>query len=350
MDVYLRRDAQIYVTTTKATYAMAFHLPYYALRKGSEKSDRRKYKATRLRRSYELPLPRKPGEKGVRYYEAEVSGLTTGVDDFFYTTYCFVDTYFGSEELCPTYLDRRTDPLTAIRPLDFPVWNPRENYILPFSRRLRQVTEEQRDLINEFDDRMEEYTRKHFSPFHDRERSDISELRTVVATVTCFRKSTIDIISAWDRFAANSLGYFEGNSNNPGTKRWEEYIADLKSSVSELSFLRDRLEHRYHEFHELLQWMLSGSVLHQNQIANQNGQIAMRQEANIRLLAQLNILFLPLHLITAAFSMNMVPNSASWLLYLGVLIGSSVLTYFCAFNPWLHQVLFEKRRSWGGRS
>lgn len=138
---------------------MTFHLPYYALRKGTEKTDLRRYQDHRLRRSYELPLPRRPNEKSTRYYEAQISGLTTGIDDFFYTTYCFVDTYFGSEDLCARYLELRIDPLTAIRSLQFPIWNPRENYILPFSQRLRQVTEEQRDLIDEFDDRMEEYVR-----------------------------------------------------------------------------------------------------------------------------------------------------------------------------------------------
>lgn len=77
-----------------------------------------------------------------------------------YTSYCFVDTYHGSEDKHSAYLD----PPILIEPasggekdLRFPVWNPRELFLSILNIRLQQVVGESQALLDAFEDRMDSY-------------------------------------------------------------------------------------------------------------------------------------------------------------------------------------------------
>ena len=71
---------------------MEFHLPYLALRNGTRELDGRGKRKC-------LPMLR--GVEGIGddvfYYEAETSFLITGVDEWHWTAYCCVDTFFDGE-------------------------------------------------------------------------------------------------------------------------------------------------------------------------------------------------------------------------------------------------------------
>jgi hypothetical protein len=139
---------------------MEFHIPYYVLRRGMPSQDGRMLQGKRLRRSEILPLAENEHSDQHSYHEAQSSFLVTGVDDFFWTSYCFVDTYYGSERMKSTYLSALDgvgiDPASC-RTLVFPYWNPREYLLAVFATRMRQATMEWRNLIRNFDRRMKYY-------------------------------------------------------------------------------------------------------------------------------------------------------------------------------------------------
>ena len=132
-------------------FALEFHLPYYALRQDvALQSDPRG-----LRRSgYFIPSPEGP-QKHEYLYEAQVSLLLTGVDEWFWTAYCCAETYFGSEESIQYYSDNQLDALTGgEKSMLDPVWNPREYFLSILTRRLKQVTKEWSNIVETLQDRL----------------------------------------------------------------------------------------------------------------------------------------------------------------------------------------------------
>ena len=139
-------------------YAMEFHLPYYALRHGTSiKAD-----ARGLRRSGEF-FCRRLGSRE-HLYEAQISVLVTGVDEWFWTAYCFADTYFGSDESIQYYHKNKLDALAGgEKSARFPVWNPREYFLSILSRRLKQVTKEWSNVIEALEMRLRSYVGPSFT-------------------------------------------------------------------------------------------------------------------------------------------------------------------------------------------
>ena len=125
-------------------FTLEFHLPYYALRQDTAlQADSRG-----LRRSgHFIPSPGGP-QKPEYLYEAQLSLLITGVDEWFWTAYCCAETYFGSEVSLQYYSDNQLDALTGgEKTMSFPVWNPREYFLSILSRRLKQVTKEWGNVV-----------------------------------------------------------------------------------------------------------------------------------------------------------------------------------------------------------
>ncbi|KAF2093075.1 hypothetical protein NA57DRAFT_81756 [Rhizodiscina lignyota] len=148
-----------------AIFRLEFHIPYYALRR-----DGRPYQGDiilngerqKLRKCKLLPLST-PGsyDKDYHYYEANVSLLVTGIDEWFWQAYCLIDSYFSPKYNPKRHFERPkwVDPCTGTRPLEFPHWNPREFFLAVLSARLDQATREWRALIDTFDGRMSAYVR-----------------------------------------------------------------------------------------------------------------------------------------------------------------------------------------------
>lgn len=152
-------DNQILQPLGFKTFALEFHLPFYAWRQseGVIRDERPKRNGKPLRRSRELTflemaLPIEPvSDLRDCIYEVQISGLVTGVDNWSWTAYTFVDTYYkglDNSESVESYVDRQMDgygpdPLTAGRyPNDRPVWRPREYFLRVFESRVDQVKQE----------------------------------------------------------------------------------------------------------------------------------------------------------------------------------------------------------------
>lgn len=139
---------------------MEFHIPYYAIRRGSCITDTRKSDGKPLRTSRILPLAAVDSANDLYYYQAQLSFLVTGVDEWRYTSYCCVDTYFGSEPDHQAYLE----PPAPIEPasgglleLERPLWNPREFFLSILSFRIEQAVTESQALLDSFEERMNSY-------------------------------------------------------------------------------------------------------------------------------------------------------------------------------------------------
>ena len=95
-------------------------------------------------------------------YEAQISLLVTGVDEWYWTAYCCTEVYFSSEEKMQYYHDHGLDaPSGGERPAHSPVWNPREYFLFILSRRFRQVTKEYQNLVVALEERLEMQVSKH---------------------------------------------------------------------------------------------------------------------------------------------------------------------------------------------
>ena len=119
-----------------------------------------------LRQSTELP--EKPDAV---YHEAQVSFLLFGPDEWFWTVYCIVDTYFGSEISNEEYLEAvsgppeyapfpQDPPTGGEKLLNEPVWNPRGYFLVVLARRMEQVSKEWSDLVAAINDRLTAYVSK----------------------------------------------------------------------------------------------------------------------------------------------------------------------------------------------
>lgn len=122
--------------------------------------DKRTLNEKPLRASRILPLAIGDSANDLYYYEAQLSFLVTGVDEWRYTSYCCVDTYFRSEPRHAEYLE----PPTRIEPaaggllsLEYPKWNPREFFLIILSFRIEQAVSESQALIDSFEGRMNAY-------------------------------------------------------------------------------------------------------------------------------------------------------------------------------------------------
>ena len=140
---------------------MEFHLPYYALRRSPlARNDERG-----LRRSGKfIPIRSDAGDPEY-LYEAQISVLIVGIDEWFWTAYCCTETHFSSEESIQFYKERGLDaPTGGAKPTHYPVWNPRDYWLLLLSLRLRQTTKEWANVVNTLDKRLQYHVRKHRCP------------------------------------------------------------------------------------------------------------------------------------------------------------------------------------------
>lgn len=130
---------------------MEFQLAYYALRR-TEYKDRGK-----LRNATKMLSPLRGNEDEepeAFFYEAQISFLLLGIDEWFWTAYCCTDTFLNPNLSIQWNQERGIDGPSALVFKDQPFWNAREYFLLVLSRRLAQAAMEWRNLINVFESRL----------------------------------------------------------------------------------------------------------------------------------------------------------------------------------------------------
>lgn len=109
-----------------------------------------------LRKSFRMLNMKDEEEASIFFYEAQISVLLVGVDEWFWTVYCCVETFFNSER-DPAWYDKCDfdGPTGAGRQASHPIWNPRGYFLLVLSRRINQVTKEWTNLVKALEDCLE---------------------------------------------------------------------------------------------------------------------------------------------------------------------------------------------------
>lgn len=134
------------------------------------KDHRKKPDGTPLRQSWELPFLSGPlGELtstdvANSLYEAQVSLAITGVNHKLWTAYCFVDTYFKSEDRVEDYHKIRgecggqPDPLAAgCIDAEQPIWNPRQYFLIVLDVRVKEVRREWNMIVAKMEHAVSQY-------------------------------------------------------------------------------------------------------------------------------------------------------------------------------------------------
>ena len=170
--------------TGGASFALEFHLPYYAWRPAEAilEDMRKRPDGTPFRRSEEvMPLQlgdnvsTRPPRLNDYIYEAQVSVMVAGLDDWVWSAYCFADVYFkgeGHSERAehyfnpdPSHPDTKLDPSSCGRfPANPPVWIPREYFLRALSCRTEQVKQEWNNSVSRLIQQIEPYVRSMISP------------------------------------------------------------------------------------------------------------------------------------------------------------------------------------------
>ena len=134
-------------------FALEFHLPYYALR-----SARLPLVDARNLRRHGIFVSSEDSNTTIKeyLYESQISLLITGIDEWFWSAYLCLDTFFEGKENLSSYYSYDNDALIggAVRPNRFPVWNPRQYFLFIFSRRFRQVTKEWAFIVRSLESRL----------------------------------------------------------------------------------------------------------------------------------------------------------------------------------------------------
>ena len=142
-------------------FSMEFHFPFYVLRRsqGAQRDQCTFFEQGRnrsLRQCERLPRELSDHEENEYIYEAQVSVLITGFDEWFWTAYCFVDTFFSSDEPAKFCHHHEVDaPTGGERWVSYPVWNPREYFLFIMARRFRQATKEWSIVVRTLDSRLQ---------------------------------------------------------------------------------------------------------------------------------------------------------------------------------------------------
>ncbi|KAL8723308.1 MAG: hypothetical protein Q9225_000360 [Loekoesia sp. 1 TL-2023] len=233
-------------------FTLEFHLPYYALRQHDVKiQDQR-----RLRRCGRFVSSRLPLNSPEYLYEAQISVVIVGLDEWVWTAYCCTETYFGSEETIEFYHERGLDaPLGGARPTHYPIWNPREYFLLVFTSRMNQITKEWSNLVIALEERFQYQEESIFSEdtsvaslVDDGPFQRTKEYTTITDLLRLLHNALVKFIDSWENFEKGEIQYFEMEDYQALGETWDSNLANINRDVSELRYLRRSLLQRIEMF------------------------------------------------------------------------------------------------------
>lgn len=245
---------------------MEFHLPYMAVRDRSTTDHRKIRMPYEMLKTLEMETSMTPNDSF--YYQAQISFLLTGVDEWHWTAYCCVDTFFGSERSPEWYISREFDgPPAGGRAQFLPLWNPREYFLFVLSRRLNQATKEWTNVVLRLESRLDEYVPwSKYGPklsiplmqaqevayaleirngqfSHDKDFKKTTRYTWALSVLRRFHDLLLKTLEAWEEFASGELRYFDTNSEVLD-RLWDRYYESIFNDVSELLYLRRSLLQR----------------------------------------------------------------------------------------------------------
>ncbi|KAL4889883.1 hypothetical protein BDV59DRAFT_185683 [Aspergillus ambiguus] len=302
-------------------FVLEFHLPHFVIRKDHLNS--RDERGLRKFRYFHPQGKANVGRKCI--YETQISLLVFGTDDFFWTAYFFVDTYYGGRESVDHYLRQRLDPPSGgYLHLDSPIWDPRYYFLTVFSVRLNQVTMEWTVLVREIEQSLDSYSdlnQQSFPGFsqtaHGLERA--KQRTWTLSVLRRLRNSLEKLITVWQAFESDQSSVFELDLPGNLHDKFRERFSHMRGKIAELRILFMTISQRIEGYEKMADELLNASALSESITAT-------RQGTNIQILTYITIFYLPITFITGCFGMNQVPETVAWWSYWVLLGGLTSLT------------------------
>ncbi|KMK59344.1 hypothetical protein Y699_00545 [Aspergillus fumigatus Z5] len=218
-------DLRSVLTAQDRGFVLQFHLPYYALR--PDQPDLRDSRGLRKHRYF-----RPPGEeKQDRIYEAQVSLVVFGVDDFFWAAYFCEDTYFSDQDLVATCLQDEVDgPSLGRRMHKFPIWDPRYYFLSILATRTGQITLEWTVLVQSLENVLDRHKTKEYT--------------WILCILRRLRNGLAQAIAAPIAFDNNNTVYFDLDADGHLQDKFRECFSHVRQHTAELEALRMILEQR----------------------------------------------------------------------------------------------------------
>jgi hypothetical protein len=141
-------------------------LPYFILRKGSSRVYDLRGIRRRICRSREFKYRYPLLNEDECIHEVQTSFLVTGVDEWFWTAYCFTEPYPGGiEDTAQSYYAGKLDGSSGgATPLKLPIWNPREYFLRVLRPRIKQARKEWSGVVFAIEKRLAIHVRKIRTP------------------------------------------------------------------------------------------------------------------------------------------------------------------------------------------
>ncbi|KAE8379714.1 hypothetical protein BDV26DRAFT_303422 [Aspergillus bertholletiae] len=263
-------------------FTLEFHLPYYVLRPHETKlQDRRGLRKHRFFRPPTL-------NDSDCIYEAQLSLVVYGVDDYFWTAYLCEDSYFREQNPVTEYIQDEVDgPSFGHRMCKFPIWDPRYYFLSILSIRMNQVVMEWAVLVETLESHLDkhgEIDEESLAQFLEDEPSlsKTKEYTWILSTLRRLRNSLARLLATWAAFDMNNSVYFNLDADGALYDKFRECFHHIRQSTAELATLQMVLEQRI----EMLEKM-SGVLVNASSLAESI--TATRQGDNIRLLTYITI-------------------------------------------------------------
>ncbi|KAI9727963.1 MAG: hypothetical protein M1828_005368 [Chrysothrix sp. TS-e1954] len=284
----------------KIIYTFELHLPYFVLLKDKNTIS---FICERQQHCRALCRPKDGEEPGIIAHKCRVSLLVTGFDEWLYTVICCVDSHDWEDASLNMYTDEGLDAPTGGAMLrDTPIWNARKYFLTALSERVLQVTREWANLSDTVERELEPYNSMFERPeafeegFHD--DKDLTKTKGYIwlaNNLRTFRDSLTTLIDTLENFQKSQLGMFATFDENLRAS-FHELIEKTDKPLMELRHHRDSMQQKAETLDSLKDSIINASALQESMVATSQGK-------HLQYLTWINLLFLPMGLVTSIYVM-----------------------------------------------
>ncbi|KAJ0144060.1 Uncharacterized protein HZ326_13134 [Fusarium oxysporum f. sp. albedinis] len=230
------------------TYELSFHLPFYSwkLTQHEPRDIRFRRDGSPLRKIHNMSCLRcnSPISPTIDYLcQAQIAVCITPMGDGIWTGYCFVDTYFQSEDerqCVEDYCDRgmQVDPFTTGKhDADMPILNPDDYFLISLQHQLVVFKDEWMNTAQRFKERVETYVDEFdFALASKESQQPLAWLRharrKLTELVVCL-ETTID---CWDNFTYPD--HMQTRYGRQSMVSIEQTFAEVRNCLKELYNIR----------------------------------------------------------------------------------------------------------------
>ncbi|KAF4629532.1 hypothetical protein G7Y89_g8613 [Cudoniella acicularis] len=316
-------------------FQLSFHLPYYVWRSSQKACEdhRRDANAGPLRQFRDVSfLNSQSSESSSFLYEAQISCVVSGSDEWRWIGYCFVDTYFDSNEearesVVSYHEDSEeddglpADPFTyGVGDRNYPIRKPREYFLNVFGIRIKQISREWQQVVAKFEQSIREHIEIHNHSRHlSLERSsktkdgDEQVQKSHDWVVLTRENSSLlsqklsETVDACESFCLQDAYYFRRRSASAGRDQLLDSLPAIQMTFEELRLLQKKLEFLVARCDDFAQ-VVHGYKQLEHQLMLKNKQLDHRQHRiseDSRSLSVIMMLYIsPIALTAGIFSMN----------------------------------------------